>query len=185
MRLESNATLIRHAAVAALIGAAIGAGAGAYSLRGAVAPAALSAPPAMMSTVPAPSPPQPSPAIQSPPRRIESTPVATNGVVTRPRLDSAAPKRHHPVRPAATTPADSPATVLARARALADRQDVLGLMTLRETVVRAAEQRGDGDSAGVKSLLEQVDQRLNEARMLRLKSDAEQFRRAAAAKEFR
>jgi len=83
------------------------------------------------------------------------------------------------------TPADSPATVLARARSLADRQDVIGLMALRETVVRGAEQRGDADSAGVKSLLEQVDQRLNDARMLRLKSDAEQFRRAAAAKEFR
>jgi hypothetical protein len=75
--------------------------------------------------------------------------------------------------------------VLARARSLADRQDVLALMALRETVVRAAEQRGDADSAGVKSVLDQVDQRLNEARMKRLKSDAEQFRRAAAAKEFR
>ena len=185
MRLESNGRLIRHAGLAALIGAAVGAGAGVYSLRGAAAPADETAPPAAISTA-TPSPPSPpSPAIESQPRPIESTPIATNGVVTRPPHDPAASKRGEPARPPAAAPPDSPAAALARARSLADRQDVIGLMALRETVVRAARQRGDADSAGVKSLLEQVDQRLNEARMMRLKSDAEQFRRAAAAKEFR
>lgn len=183
MRLESNGRLIRHAALAALIGAAVGAGAGLYSLRGAAAPADESAPPAALSTeTPPPPPSQPAPAQRSP---IESTPIATNGVVAHPRHDPAPSKRVEPARPSAAAPADSPTAVLARARSLADRQDVLALMALRETVVRAAEQRGDADSAGVKSVLDQVDQRLNEARMKRLKSDAEQFRRAAAAKEFR
>ena len=116
---------------------------------------------------------------------MESTPIATNGVVTRPRQDPATSKRDEPARPPAAAPADSPTAVLARARSMAERQDVLGLMALRETVVRAAEQRGDAASARVKSLLEQVDQRLDEARTMRLKSDAEQFRRAAAAKELR
>jgi len=186
MRLEGNGRLIRHAGLAALIGAAVGAGAGVYSLRSAAAPADETVPPAVISTAtPSPPPSPPAPAIESRRRPVESTPIATNGVVTRPRHDPAASKRNEPARAPAATPADSPPAVLARARALADRQDVIGLMALRETVVRAAQQRGDADSAAVKSVLEQVDQRLNEARMMRLKSDAEQFRRAAAAKEFR
>jgi hypothetical protein len=185
MRLENNGRLIRHAGLAALIGAAVGAGAGMYSLRGAAAPADDTAPPAALSTESPPPPSRAAPAIETQRRPTESTPIATNGVVTRPHHDAAAPKRDEPARPSAATPADSPTAVLARARSLADRQDVLGLMALRETVVRAAQQRGDADSAGVKSVLDQVDQRLNEARMMRLKSDAEQFRRAAAAREFR
>lgn len=186
MRLESNGRLIRQAALAALIGAGVGAGAGVYSLRGAATPAEETDPAAAISTVPPPpSPSQPSPAIESQRPPTESTPIATNGVAPRPRHDPAASKWDEPARPPAATPAGSPTAVLARARALADRQDVLGLMALRETVVRAAEQHGDADSAGVKSVLDQVDQRLNEARLMRLKSDAEQFRRAAAAKEFR
>jgi hypothetical protein len=185
MRLESNGQLIRHAALAALIGAAVGAGAGLYSLRGAAAPADETVPEAAVSTAPPPPPSQPAPAVESQPSPIESTPIATNGIATHPRHDPAPSKRDEPARRSAATPADSPPAVLARARSLADHQDVLGLMALRDTVVRAAEQRGDADSAAVKSLLEQVDQRLNEARTLRLKSDAEQFRRAAAAKELR
>lgn len=186
MRLENSGALIRHAALAALIGAAVGAGAGVYSLRGAATPAAETAPSAPISTATPASPaPQASPAIESPRSPAESAPIATNGVVTRVRRDAAASKRDEPTRRPAATPADSPTAVLARARSLADRQDVLGLMALRETVVRAADQRGDTDSSGVKSVLAQVDERLNEARMMRLKSDAEQFRRAAAAKQFR
>jgi len=186
MRLESNGRLIRHAALAALIGAAVGAGAGVYSLRGAATPADETALTAALSTATPPPPAaQPSPSIAAQRSPVESTPIATNGVVTHPRHDPAASKRDEPARPSAPTPSGSPTAVLARARSLADRQDVLGLIALRETVVRAADQRGDADSAGVKSLLEQVDQRLNEARTMRLKSDAEQFRRAAAAKEFR
>ena len=65
---------------------------------------------------------------------------------------------------------------------MANRQDVLGLIALREAVVRAAEARGNADSADVTAVLDQVDARLSEARMMRLKSDAEQFRKAAAAR---
>jgi hypothetical protein len=178
MHLENDRRLIRRAALAALIGAAIGAGAGVYSLGGTAdnppAPAALS------TETPPPAAPQPAPTIESPRSPAESTPIATNGVVARPRHDPAPPKHDRPTRPPAETPAGSAPAVVARARSLAERQDVLGLIALRETVVRAAQARGDADSAAVKSVLEQVDQRLNDARMMRLKSDAEQFRKAAA-----
>lgn len=181
MHLESDGRLIRRAALAALIGAAIGAGAGVYSLGGAKAPDDPPAPAALSTETPSPPPPsQPAPAIESPRGPAESTPIATNGVVARPRHDPAPAKREQPTRPSADTPADSAPAVVARARSLADRQDVLGLIALREAFVRAAEARGDADSAGVKSVLAQVDQRLNDARMMRLKSDAEQFRKAAA-----
>lgn len=188
MPLESNRRLIRNAVLAALIGAAVGAGAGVYSLGRAIAPAAGErGSPAAKSTAepPPPAPSEPSPAIESQRRADESTPIATNGVATRARHDSPSPKRDEPTRPSADHHADSPTAVLARARSLANRQDVVALMALRETVARAAEQRGDVDSPGVKSVLEQVDQRLNEARLLRLKLDAEQFRKASAAKDVR
>jgi len=185
MHRESDARLIRRAALAALIGAAIGAGAGVYSLGSAVSPADEPPAPAALSTETPPAPPsQTAPAIESPRSPAESIPIATNGIVAGPPHDPPPPKRD-PTRPSVPAPADSAAAVVARARSLADRQDVLGLIALREAFVRAAEARGDADSAGVKSVLDQVDQRLNDARMMRLKSDAEQFRRAAAVKQYK
>ena len=184
MHLENDRRLIRRAALAALIGAAIGAGAGVYSLGGAAARDDETQAPAATSTAtPVPPASPAAPAIESPRSAAESTPIATNGVVARPRRDPAPPGRDRPPRPSAGTPTDSAPAVVARARSLADRQDVLGLIALREAVVRAAAARGDAESVDVKSVLEQVDQRLNDARMMRLKSDAEQFRKAAAARQ--
>jgi hypothetical protein len=184
MLLESNRRWIHNAAAAALVGAAVGAAAAVYSLRAATtsAPAAPSPPAAISIAEPSPPPsPEPSPARQPPPT-IDSTPIATNGVATHPPDEPPPAKPDEPRRRSPDLPADSPAAMLARARSLADRHDVLGLMALHETVARAAQQRGDVDSPGVKSVLEQVDQRLNEARMWRLKFDAEQFRKAAASR---
>lgn len=177
MHLESDGRLIRSAALAALVGAAVGGAAGVYSLRGAAARADTPVPATSTATPLAPEP-QPSQTIEPQRPPAESTPIATNGVVAGAGHDPVPLKREQPTRPAADTPVDSGAAVIARARSLANRQDVLGLIALRDAVVRAAGARGDADSARVKSLLDQVDERLNDARMMRLKSDAEQFRKA-------
>jgi hypothetical protein len=67
---------------------------------------------------------------------------------------------------------------LQRARTLARRPDVTALMALRDDVVRRATERGIADSPSVQGELHELDQRLNEARRLQLKLDAEEFRKA-------
>jgi hypothetical protein len=74
--------------------------------------------------------------------------------------------------------ADDEAHVLQRARTLASRPDVTALMALREDVVRRATERGIAGSSSVKGELDELDLRLNEARTLQLKLDAEEFRKA-------
>jgi hypothetical protein len=68
--------------------------------------------------------------------------------------------------------------VLLRARTLAQRPDVTALMALRDEVVRRATERGIAGSSSVKGELDELDRRLNEARTLQLKLDAEEFRKA-------
>ena len=65
-----------------------------------------------------------------------------------------------------------------RARTLARRPDVTALMALRDDVVRRAAERGTANSPAVKGELHELDQRLNEARTLQLKLDAEEFHKA-------
>ena len=69
---------------------------------------------------------------------------------------------------------------MARARALAQRPDVKALVALRESVVRRAAERGETGSAASKQQLDELDRYLEEARRLRLKLDAEEFRHAEA-----
>jgi hypothetical protein len=68
--------------------------------------------------------------------------------------------------------------VLERARPLASRPDVIGLIALRDELVRRAIESGDPSS--VKRELDELDRLLNEARLLQLKLDAEQFRKTAS-----
>ena len=79
---------------------------------------------------------------------------------------------------AAAPSANEETNVLQRAQTLARRPDVAALLALRDDVVRRAKERGIEESPSVKSELDEVDQRLNEARALQLKLDAEQFRKA-------
>jgi hypothetical protein len=72
----------------------------------------------------------------------------------------------------ASQSADDDAQVLQRARTLARRPDVTALMALRDDVVRRATERGIADSSSIKSELDEIDLRLNEARLLQLKLDA-------------
>jgi hypothetical protein len=70
--------------------------------------------------------------------------------------------------------------VLVRAQALAQRGDVSALVALREGIVRRAEERGETVSPASKQQLDKFDAYLEEARFLRLKLDAEEFKRAPA-----
>jgi hypothetical protein len=67
-----------------------------------------------------------------------------------------------------------------RARVLAKRPDVKGLVALREEVLRLAEEAGEQESPATKGQLDEIDRYLTEARVLRLKLDAAEFRKGAA-----
>lgn len=54
-------------------------------------------------------------------------------------------------------------------------------MAMRDSVVRKAEESGTRESPAVKRQLDELDRYLTEARTLRLKLDAEEFRKATAA----
>jgi hypothetical protein len=67
-----------------------------------------------------------------------------------------------------------------RARVLAQRPDVKGLVALREDVLRRAEAAGEKESPATKGQLDEIDRYLTEARVLRLKLDAAELRKGAA-----
>jgi hypothetical protein len=67
---------------------------------------------------------------------------------------------------------------LQRARTLAHRPDVAALIALRDDIVRRATERGIAGSSSIKGELDEIDLRLNEARILQLKLDAEELRKA-------
>jgi len=97
-----------------------------------------------------------------------SPPAATADTIRVPPVD------------VATQPVDAEGSVLERARTLARRPDVMALMALREEVVRRTAEQGMAGSPSAKIELNELDERLNEARTLQLKLDAEAFRRAAS-----
>jgi hypothetical protein len=170
MSVESSAGLLPKAVIAALVGIVAGGTAGVWSLRhpaasvNAAAPAVSAATPvatpsAATLTTDAGAGPSPSTSL---PTRVAPAPQPT-----RAPANAAAPS------------VDDKADVLERARTLARRPDVTALMALREDVVLRARERGIAGSA-VKGQLDELDRRLNEARTLQLKLDAEEFRKAAS-----
>jgi hypothetical protein len=166
MPAESRAGVLPKAVIAALIGSVAGGTAGVWSLG---RPAATT--PA--TDVGAGS--SPSPSLL---KRVAPTPQPT-----RARTNAAASLAQDPAAPVAPLGAPAPsaddeAHVLQRARTLARRPDVTALMALRDDVVRRATERGIADSPSVQGELHELDQRLNEARRLQLKLDAEEFRKA-------
>jgi hypothetical protein len=64
-----------------------------------------------------------------------------------------------------------------RAREMAQRPDVTGLVALRESVLRQAEEAGEKDAPSTKRQLDEIDRYLSEARALRLRLDAAEFRK--------
>jgi len=173
--------LIRNAAIAAIVGSTVGGAIGVWSLRhpAITVTAAVRARAVTTATETANRPAvnvaagssQPlAPAPQPTERRTSPAARPVQDLVTA--MKSAAT----PSPSAGTTEDD--AHVLQRARALARRPDVAALVALREGVAHQAAERGLADSPSIKSELDELDQRLNEARMLQLTLDAEELRKA-------
>ena len=123
---------------------------------------------------------------------ISASPVAGPAVKVVTAGDAGSPRSASPAnavptaettgaRTNTTSPsAEDDAQVLQRARTLARHPDVTGLIALREDVVRRATERGNAGSAFIKGQLAEIDLRLNEARLLQLKLDAEELRKAGS-----
>lgn len=114
-------------------------------------------------------------AAPAPPVRVEIPPPE---VVAPPAPQDEKPQTAPvPVAPAALQ------DPLQAARELAKRIDVTGLIALREDVASRAEQAGERDAPETKQRLDVIDRYLAEARALRLKLDAAEFRKSAPPRE--
>jgi hypothetical protein len=110
----------------------------------------------------------PTPVVTGPPSVLTGETLAANPVI---RSDA-------PASPVSAPMAAEPhGDVRRQAQALAARPDVKALVALRESVVRHAEERGEAEAESSKQLLDDLDRYLEGARELRLKLDAEEFRR--------
>jgi len=174
--MESRPLLVRNAVIAAIAGSACGALAGVWSVYRVPAirtPVAAAQTPT--SVVASPWTPPRVKAAEPVSVRREAQPAATTGVPL-----SAPPPRA--LKAAAAAPdavaSAQPNDMMERARALAQRADVKALVTLRESVVLRASERGEKDSAATKQQLDELDRYLAEARALRLKIDALEFRKS-------
>jgi hypothetical protein len=174
--MENRSVLVRNAAIAAIVGSACGALAGVWSVY---------RPPAFRTPV-APVPATTAVVVASsttPPRVQTIEPVSVRHEAP-PAVTAAAPPARAleapVVAPASNAAvAAGPHDVLERARALAQRPDVKALVALRENVVLRAAARGEKDSAATKEQVDELDRYVAEARALRLKIDALEFRKAA------
>jgi hypothetical protein len=188
---KQNRSTVTNAAIAAILGAACGASAGLWSVHHAppkVTPVAqTTATPVVTRTASPPTAASPAnvPAkiVRSDPARVvppaASHPVATKGVAASARANAAATSGAI-AAPPLRAPREETVDPLQRARALAQRPDVKALVALRDSFVRRAEERGDAESDASKQQLEELNRYLAEARALRLKLDAEEFRKASA-----
>ena len=178
MSAQNKTALIRNAAIAALIGSTVGAAIGLWSLR---APTATTTTTTTTTAAPAPVITAAAPVVTAATAAADSPKVSVTA-----RTNTAAPSLPPPVQatvqsettapPADTTRDDE--DVLQRAGRLARRPDVAALLALRDDVMRRAAERGLTDSQPVKTELDELDRRLSEARMLQLKLDAEELRKA-------
>ena len=189
MSAQNKTALIRNAAIAALIGSTVGGATGLWSLRApavttttttaAPAPVVTAATPVVTAAVPMVT--DEAPVVTVPAVAADSPKVSATA-----RTNTAAPSLPPPVPATAQSATTAPTAdttrdhedVLQRAGRLARRPDVAALVALREDVVRRAAERGLADSQPVKTELDELDRRLSEARMLQLKLDAEELRKA-------
>jgi hypothetical protein len=163
----SRSPVVRNVVAAAVVGTAGGALAGLWSVRherSKVAPVQTSMKTAVVGS--SSTSPDQSATVPGAPK----TPAASASGA--PSTTAAA------VAPTQPRPADE--DLLQRARSLARRPDVKALVELRESLVQRAEERGEKESPETKRLLDEVDRYLAEARALRLKLDALEFKNASA-----
>jgi hypothetical protein len=175
--MQNRLVLVRNAVIAAIVGSTCGALGGAWSVY------RLPAIRTPVATVPMPTAiiasSSTSPrvkAVEEVSAQRETPPAATLAVpVSVPPTRA----RKAPVAASDAAVAADPQDVLERARALAQRPDVKTLVALRENVALRAAERGEKDSAATKQQLDELDRYLAEARALRLKIDALEFRKPA------
>jgi hypothetical protein len=188
MSAANRTGLIRNAAIAAIVGSTVGGAIGVWSLRhpaGTVA-TVTTATPARAVTTATETANRPAVNVIAGSSQPHARPLAPVPQPTERRTSPAARPVKVPVtsiKPAVKSSPSAGATddgaqVLQRARALARRPDVAALIALREGVAHRAAERGLADSPSIKGELDELDQRLNEARMLQLKLDAEELRKA-------
>jgi hypothetical protein len=154
MSVANRSGVLPKAIIAALVGTVAGGTAGVWSLRQPVASVNVSASPLSAREV-------------TTARMADGDPA---------RLSSATLLKQ--ASPTASPTAHDDADVLQRARTLARLPDVTALIALRNEVVRQAAENGTAGSSSIKGELEEIDLRLNEARRLRLRLDAEELRKA-------
>jgi hypothetical protein len=195
MQMSSRALLIRDAVIALIVGTTIGTAAGLWSTRDEAAAHQGAPAPAIE-----PRPSRESTAVSGtvgvrPMSRANARPGASSVAPGRRGATASAPAAvgeptravHRPAvaaEPGSATAGQSPTATnpeaeLSRARLLAQRADVNGLIAIRERAARRAQKAGAQESAAAKQHLEQLDRYLTEARTLRLTLDAQEFRKAS------
>ena len=193
MPMHSSSQIIRDVVVALAVGTAIGTTAGLWTTPD--TPRPLSA----VETQPAAARPAPEAApavagtagVQSKLRvREKPAPIGAAAVARPPQRQPPAVEtvvqgqRSLPgaglVPPSAESrPADAADSDLNRARELAQRADVKALLAVRERVVRRVQDAGEQDAPAARQQLEQIDRYLADARALRLRLDAQDFRKGS------
>ena len=165
-----------QATIAALVGAVFGASTAIWaSHRSTAADAARAAsvPTALIS---------PTSKTASPPVGRVSTPVGFTGSAAAPvpppsATVKPAPRIVEPVGKTVGSAGVASGDLLERARALAQRSDVMGLLVMREELVARAAERGETEAPATKYQLAELDRDLADARVLQLQKDALEFRR--------
>jgi hypothetical protein len=162
--MHGSSHIIRDVVIALTVGTAIGTTAGLWTSPNTPHPLAAGETHASA----------PRPAAESP-RAV----AGTGGVQSKPR----AREKPAPIQ-ATAPPAASRAPVaedsdidLDRARELAQRADVNALLAVRDRVARRVQDAGEQDAPAAKHQLEQIDRHLADARALRLRLDAQDFRK--------
>jgi len=175
--MPNRSRLVRNAVIAAIAGCCCGALAGVWSVYRLPALRTPAVPlPTTAAVVASSSTPPRVKAAEAVSVRREVQPAPTAAVplsAPLPRADTA------PIAASNTAAAADAHDVLERARTLAQRPDVKALVALRESAVLRAAERGEKDSAATKQQLDELDRYLAEARALRLKIDALEFRKSA------
>jgi len=158
--MDSQNTVLRYAAAAAIVGGLAGTAAGFLSVPIWPPPITASAQiPIVEAVVASPMP---------------SVVPATPSAISKSPSSVPAARPPSPAAPDAANPSR-------RADELARRPDVRGLLALREELAQRAASRGEQASAETRRQLDDVDRYLNEARALQLQHDAQELRRSAAS----